>query len=262
MYHLVLNYNLNYYYFLLSGWDLSSVDDIECIGITHGIVGVISLPNVYEPHLVIIKEATPVGVLYPPHLVYKIKSICLLSSDEPDAVLTACTRHSRSSHTTPTHSRNSSSSSSSINANNVNANTTTGSSRTKLFEGNQLMNKTWGAVKSAGTTIKNTTQQAAALASNQVKSSVGIKDPTRIEKRITDELHKIFDDTDSFYFCFDHDITNNLQRHLPVGSTDVQTPDERFFWNMHMIEDIMKLNVSNITIVIAKAFGNLNLSFL
>ncbi|XP_058977164.1 phosphatidylinositide phosphatase SAC2 isoform X3 [Musca domestica] len=230
-----------------AGWDLSSVDDIECIGITHGIVGVISLPNVYEPHLVIIKEATPVGVLYPPHLVYKIKSICILSADDPDTSLTPCTRHSRSSNTTPTHSRNSSTSSSSIAANNasnanVNSATSTSSSRTKLFEGNQLMNKTWGAVKSAGTTIKNTTQQAAALASNQVKSSVGIKDPSRIEKRITEELHKVFDDTDSFYFCFEHDITNNLQRHLPAGSTDQQTPDERFFWNMHMLEAIMKLN--------------------
>ncbi|XP_073816731.1 phosphatidylinositide phosphatase spermathreecae isoform X1 [Musca autumnalis] len=230
---------------LKAGWDLSSVDDIECIGITHGIVGVISLPNVYEPHLVIIKEATPVGVLYPPHLVYKIKSICILSADDPDTNLTPCTRHSRSSNTTPTHSRNSSTSSSSIvNTNNANANSanSTTSSRTKLFEGNQLMNKTWGAVKSAGTTIKNTTQQAAALASNQVKSSVGIKDPSRIEKRITEELHKVFDDTDSFYFCFEHDITNNLQRHLPTGSTDQQTPDERFFWNMHMLDAIMKLN--------------------
>lgn len=66
-----------------------------------------------------------------------------------------------------------------------------------------MVNKTWGAVKSAGNTIKNTTQQAAALASNQVKSTVGIKDPTRVEKRITDELHKIFDDSDSFYYCPD-----------------------------------------------------------
>lgn len=102
------------------------------------------------------------------------------------------------------------------------------------------MNKTWGAVKSAGNTIKNTTQQAAALASNQVKSSVGIRDPNRIEKRITEELHKIFDDSDSFYFCFESDITNNLQRHN--GQNEL---DERFFWNMHMIEDILKLNVNS-----------------
>ncbi|KAM7363819.1 phosphatidylinositide phosphatase spermathreecae isoform 2-T2 [Cochliomyia hominivorax] len=237
-----------------AGWDLSSVDDIECIGITQGIIGVISLPNVYEPHLVIVKEAVPIGVLYPPHLVYKIKSICILSLDEPDATLYPCTRHASSSNTTPTHSRNSSTSSS-INANsNSNTNSNTTSSRSKLFEGNQLMNKTWGAVKSAGNTIKNTTQQAAALASNQVKSSVGIRDPTRIGKRITEELHKIFDDTDSFYFCFDHDITNNLQRHLPMGSTDEQTPDERFFWNMHMIKDIMALNDKSWVLPIIQGF--------
>lgn len=91
----ILNNLFLFVFFPCIGWDLSSVDDIECIGITHGIVGVISLPNVYESHLVIVKEAIPVGVLYPPHLVYRIKSICILSSDEPDAVLITCTRHNR-----------------------------------------------------------------------------------------------------------------------------------------------------------------------
>lgn len=100
------------------------------------------------------------------------------------------------------------------------------------------MNKTWGAVKSAGNTIKNTTEKAAAIASHQVKSSVGIRDPNRIEKRINDELHKVFDDSDSFYFCFDSDITNNLQRRNDNYS------DDRFFWNKHMINDIINLNVS------------------
>ncbi|XP_055384733.1 phosphatidylinositide phosphatase SAC2 [Condylostylus longicornis] len=196
-----------------AGWDLSSVDDIECLGITLGIVGVINLPGVYEPHLVIIKEASPVGVLYPPNLVYKIKSICVLGSELPDSTLTTCPRHKSSR-----------------------AISTPSSNRSRLFESSQLMNKTWGAVKSAGTTIKNTTQHAAAIASNQVKSTVGIRDPTRIEKKITEELHKIFDDTDSFYFCPDGDITNNLQRR----SED--TVDERFFWNKHMVENISVFN--------------------
>ncbi|XP_037943362.1 phosphatidylinositide phosphatase SAC2-like [Teleopsis dalmanni] len=224
------------------GWDLSSVDDIECIGITHGIIGVISLPNVYEPHLVIVKEASPVGVLFPPHLVYKIKSVCILSADEPDAILTSCTRHSKSNNSTPTHTSNTSGTST-----NTSQNAT--STRSKLFEGNQLMNKTWGAVKSAGNTIKNTTQQAAAIASIQVKSSVGIRDPSRIEKRITEELHKIFDETDSFYFCFDSDITNNLQRH-----SEEQQYDERFFWNMHMIKDILELNDKTWVLPIIQGF--------
>ncbi|SPP80679.1 phosphatidylinositide phosphatase SAC2 isoform X2 [Drosophila guanche] len=226
-----------------AGWDLSSVDDIECIGVTHGIVGVISLPNVYDPHLVVIKEATAVGVLYPPHLVYKIKSICILSAEEPDAELSNCTKHTKSNQSTPTHS------SASTAAQNNNASATSaaggtgtgsGSSKsTKLFEG---MNKTWGAVKSAGNTIKNTTQQAANMATKQVKSTVGIREPKHIERRITEELHKIFDDTDSFYFSFDCDITNNLQRHEAKVEESQPQLDERFFWNMHMIQDILKMN--------------------
>ncbi|XP_036323807.1 phosphatidylinositide phosphatase SAC2 isoform X2 [Rhagoletis pomonella] len=229
-----------------AGWDLSSVDDIECIGISHGIVGVISLPNVYEPHLVIVKEATPVGVLHAPSLVYKIKSICILSADEPDTVLTSCTRHSRSANSTPTHSPSSNASTTSSTGN-------TPVAKTKLFEGAQLMNKTWGAVKIAGSTIKNTTQQAAALASNQMKSSVGIRDPLRIAKRITEELHKIFDETDSFYFSFDSDITNNLQRQSGAGDQKRQY-DERFFWNMHMIADILKLKDNTWVLPIIQGF--------
>ncbi|XP_032596301.1 phosphatidylinositide phosphatase SAC2 isoform X2 [Drosophila grimshawi] len=219
------------------GWDLSSVEDIECIGITHGIVGVISLPNVYEPHLVVVKEATAVGVLYPPHLVYKIKSICILSADEPDTDLPNCTKHTKSNSSTPTHSASS--------RNNSNSNASgraapaTFAKSTKIFDG---MNKTWGAVKSAGSTIKATTQQAANLATKQVKSSVGIREPRHIERRVTEELHKIFDDTDSFYFSFDCDITNNLQRHHVGEDNAPSQPDERFFWNMHMIRDILKMN--------------------
>lgn len=45
------------FFVLCLGWDLSSVDDIECIGITQGIIGEISLPGVYDPHLLIIKES-------------------------------------------------------------------------------------------------------------------------------------------------------------------------------------------------------------
>ncbi|XP_017119866.1 phosphatidylinositide phosphatase SAC2 isoform X2 [Drosophila elegans] len=217
-----------------AGWDLSSVDDIECIGVTHGVVGVISLPNVYEPHLIVIKEATAVGVLYPPHLVYKIKSICILSAEEPDTDLPNCTKHSKSNQSTPTHS---------VSSKNNNASVPSSggghSKSTKLFEG---MNKTWGAVKSAGNTIKNTTQQAANLATKQVKSSVGIREPKHIERRITEELHKIFDETDSFFFSFDCDITNNLQRHEAKLEENQSMPDERFFWNMHMIRDLLDLN--------------------
>lgn len=106
-------------------------------------------------------------------------------------------------------------------------------------------------MKNAGKTIKDTTQQAATLATKQVKSSVGIREPRNIERRITEELHKIFDDTDSFYFSFDCDITNNLQRHTAKPEASQPEPDERFFWNMHMIQDLLKMNVSDVGVYYA-----------
>lgn len=103
--------------------------------------------------------------------------------------------------------------------------------------GSQLVNKTWGAVKIAGSTIKTTTQQAAALATNQIRSKRATKDQRKIEKQISDEIHKIFDDSDSFYYCLDADFTNNLQR------KDAHEYDDRFFWNKYMLKDILELNV-------------------
>lgn len=193
---------------------MSSVDDIECIGITLGIIGEIKLAGLFQPHLLIIKDSAPVGVLYPPHLVYKIKSICILSADEPDAALTPCSKHStvRSLPPPSTHSP---------------------PGKSKLFDSSIMR-----AVKSAGSSIRSTTSNVAVLATNQVKSKVGIRDQKNLEKKISEELHKIFDETDSFYYCLDGDITNNLQR-----KNDEQS-DERFFWNVHMLKDIIALNVS------------------
>lgn len=170
--------------------------------------------------MVIIKDVVPVGVLYPPHLVYKIKSVCLLSDEKPDCVLIPCQKHNNNKI---------------ISLNNQTA------QKQSLFEGSLLVNKTWGAVKNAGNTIKTTTQQAAAIATNQVKSSISknnktSRNATKEDKKISDEIHKIFDDTDSFYYCIDSDITNNLQRQKD-GSFD-----ERFFWNLHMLKDVMKFN--------------------
>ncbi|XP_050079623.1 phosphatidylinositide phosphatase SAC2 isoform X2 [Anopheles maculipalpis] len=215
---------------LKCGWDLSSVDDIECIGVTHGIVGTIALQGVLEPHLIVIKEVVPVGVLYAPHLVYKIKSIAVLGPDGADTLLLGCSKHNTNQAvkiapavagggggtTVPPEGHP--------------------SPKSRLFESSALVNKTWGAVKSAGSTIRNTTEKAAAIATSQVKSTVSlvVKDPVRIEKRVIDELHKIFDDTDSFYYSPNCDITNNLQRR---GAP----PDDRFYWNKPMLAELLKV---------------------
>lgn len=209
--------------------------DIECIGITYGIIGEIKFPGVYDPHLLIIKEAIPIGAVNSKNLVYKIKSVCILSQDEPDCQLFPCSKHS----TTMSSGRP-----------NSNSSTSSPQSKAKIFDASSnLFNKTLGAMKSAGSSIKNTTQQAASIATTQVKSKVGIKEPyKKLEKRISEEIHKIFDETDSFYYSPDSDITNNLQRKESV------TRDDRFFWNKHMLSEILKLDDQLWTLPIIQGF--------
>lgn len=80
-----------------------------------------------------------------------------------------------------------------------------------------------------------------------------VKDKERFEKRILEELNKIFTETDSFYFCQTGDITNSLQRLCATESQYNkeeqnkqlwQKVDDRFFWNKHMLQDIINLKVS------------------
>jgi hypothetical protein len=221
------------------------VFDIECIGITYGIIGEVKFAGVYDPHLLIIKDVQAIGSLDQKNLVYKIKSVAILSQDIPTCQLIPCPKHATT--TSPNRPPASSPSFSSSTA----AATTSPQSKTKIFDASSsLMNKTWGAMKSAGSTIKSTTQQAASIATTQVKSKVGgIKEPyKKLEKRISEEIHKIFDDTDSFYYSPDSDITNNLQR------KESATHDDRFFWNKHMLSSILKLEDKLWTLPIIQGF--------
>lgn len=113
----------------------------------------------------------------------------------------------------------------------------TNAAKGRLFDGSQI----WGAVKIAGSTIKSTTQQAAALATNQIRPKK--KDQRKIEKQICDEVHRIFDDCESFYYCPDSDFTNNLQHRDDTES------DDRFFWNKQMLNGILELNVNSTEVV-------------
>ncbi|KAF4532641.1 hypothetical protein B566_EDAN009822 [Ephemera danica] len=115
--------------------------------------------------------------------------------------------------------------------------------------------KTWGTIKSATNSIKSTTQQAAALASAQVKSGKkrDSKENERFERRILEELHKIVTETDSFYFSLTGDLTNSMQRQWKQQQQQLSSQpsenikplwrrvDNRFFWNMNMLHDIMQL---------------------
>jgi len=126
-------------------WEWATPKDLECLGMFYGIVGKIEQTSVLEPRLMLIKDITPVGELYGDHVVYKIKSIAFLhlGTDNADIGLLPCKKHQYSLK----------------------------KKGSGLFDVPQkaAFSKTWGTIKNATNTIKNTTQQAAALATSQVR---------------------------------------------------------------------------------------------
>nr|CAH7731652.1 unnamed protein product [Callosobruchus chinensis] len=208
-----------------TGWDLTDADDPVCLGICDGIIGKVEHSPLFDPRLLLIKESLPIGKLHGDNEVFKIKSVAFLSlnGDETDINLKTCSKH-KSAESKPSQPTSS------------------------LFDlqKNAAFSKTWGTLKSAGNTIKNTTQQAAAMASGNKKST--IKDKDRFERQIIEEFHKIFTDTNSFYYSKTTDLTNSLQRLCNLekqGAIDPQalwkTVDDRFFWNKHMLKSIIEL---------------------
>jgi len=51
----------------------------------------------------------------------------------------------------------------------------------------------------------------------QVKEN---KEKERLEKRLFEELYKIFMDSDSFYYSLTYDLTNTVQRQGALGKSD------------------------------------------
>jgi len=60
----------------------------------------------------------------------------------------------------------------------------------------------------------------------------------------------MFNDSNSFYYCDSADITNTTQRrHQQIdgaGDGSRVTPDDRFFWNRHMLTELIDSDVRNV----------------
>ncbi|KAK9501283.1 hypothetical protein O3M35_012024 [Rhynocoris fuscipes] len=203
------------------GWELANSGDPECLGIFYGLVGKIDFQVDGEYRLLLIKDTEKVGDLPDGRTVMKIRSVVFLYPCGADVSanelgLKSCRKHK---------------------AGNMN-----------MFDVPQkaAFAKTWGQIKSATNSIKSTTQQAAALATYQVKSGIrrDVKDKEKFERRILEELMRVFTETDSFYFCVgppgsrEADLTNRLQKQT---SEESFTTDDRFFWNRYMLKDIIDL---------------------
>ncbi|KAI1278468.1 Phosphatidylinositide phosphatase SAC2 [Halotydeus destructor] len=107
--------------------------------------------------------------------------------------------------------------------------------------------KTWSTIKNVSSQVKQNSKMII-KATQSAHQSDKLSDPKeRFERRIQEELLKMFNDTDSFYYCPDGDLTNSMQR--LYSNYDAASPiwhrlDERFFWNKHMVSDLITLSES------------------
>ncbi|CAB3378681.1 Hypothetical predicted protein [Cloeon dipterum] len=218
-----------------SGWDLVDAVNPECLGIFYGLVGKIELNPGLLPKLILIKSVESVGQLHGHHSIYKIKSVVFLNLIGPDATqqemgLEPCTKH---------------------------CNRRQGERCVLEQPQKTSFAKTWSSIKSATNSIKSSTVQAAQMAASQVKpmrrrDNKGENE--KFERRMLDEMSKIWDDSQSFYFSPSGDLTNSQQRQWIIQQKEIMTLqeqpeykapplwkklDHRFFWNQHMLKDVI-----------------------
>lgn len=204
-----------------TAWSLAEADDPVCLGICQGIIGKVSA-SVFSPRIMVIKESVPVGKIHGGSVVYKIKSIAFVpaSPEDIEINLPKCTKHKSIALKQP-----------------------------GIFDlpKTGVLGKTLGTIKNAKNTIKNSTQQAAAIATSGLPKRKNEKDKERFEKQIMDEFYKIFNDTNSFYYSHTTDLTNSRQRLCNMeknGVLDVEClwkiADDKFFWNKHMVKNFIE----------------------
>ena len=90
--------------------------------------------------------------------------------------------------------------------------------------------------------LKTLTQIKSNVSAPNKKKIKESKEKERLEKRLLEELFKMFMDSDSFYYSLTYDLTNSVQRQSACEKTDLplwRKVDDRFFWNKHMIEDLI-----------------------
>ena len=58
----------------------------------------------------------------------------------------------------------------------------------------------------------------------------------------------MYNETDSFYYCETYDLSNSVQRQYSKDyhkdSELWRRTDERFFWNLHMLQELIDVQVS------------------
>lgn len=184
-----------------------------CLGLVEGVIGKIQLHTDLPLGLILIRQKALVGHLPGNHKVYKITKIAVipLSDEEPQELeLELCKKHhfgiDKPEKLAPSP------------------------------DDSKFLMKTLSQIKS----------NVAVPIKKKVKEN---KEKERLERRLLDELYKIFMDSDSFYYSMTYDLTNSVQRQGDSEKSGLplwKQVDDRFFWNKHMIQDLIDLQVPDV----------------
>ncbi|XP_053645587.1 phosphatidylinositide phosphatase SAC2 isoform X2 [Cherax quadricarinatus] len=214
-------------------WDLAAAENPTCLGIIHLLLGKLQIHPDLSPRLVLVSGVRKVGMLGEGQFVYCITRVIFLPlSAPPDTELNLqpCRKH-------------------------VN-HPAGGAGERKLglpfgdLQQKVALSKTFGTIRSVTSTIKTATVNAAVTATGQGnRARRDGRDKERYERRVLDELMKMFNDSDSFYYSCEADLTSSLQRQSE-SSYDASQPlwhraNDYFFWNKHMLMDLINQKSSN-----------------
>ncbi|KAJ6669022.1 hypothetical protein lerEdw1_007831 [Lerista edwardsae] len=181
-----------------------------CLGLIEGLIGKVQLHSDLPWWLLLVRQKVVVGKLPGDHEVCKVTKIAAipLSEAEPqDLELELCKKHHFGIYKPE--------------------------KITQSPDDSKFLLKTLTQIKS----------NVSASNKRKVKES---KEKERLERRLLEELFKMFMDSDSFYYSLTYDLTNSVQRQSACEKTGLplwKKVDDRFFWNKHMIEDL--INIGN-----------------
>nr|XP_020763541.1 phosphatidylinositide phosphatase SAC2 isoform X2 [Odocoileus virginianus texanus] len=184
-----------------------------CLGLVEGVIGKIQLHSDLPWWLILIRQKALVGKLPGDHEVCKVTKIAVLSLSEmepQDLELELCKKHHFGINKPE-----------------------------KIIpspDDSKFLLKTFTHIKS----------NVSAPNKKKVKES---KEKEKLERRLLEELLKMFMDSESFYYSLTYDLTNSVQRQS-AGEKDPrplwQKVDDRFFWNKYMIQDLTEIGTRDV----------------
>lgn len=204
---------------IVPGLEIGS--EAKCLGVVYGLFGLFD-----HNKLILIQDREIAGELPGPEgrvdEVYKITKVVVIDlgtdDENTDFGLDSCPYHGQLQQHTPKRNLNS-----------------------VQQKSEQAVQQTWNHIKSATSHVK--AGQGGVVSSTDGNIVSRIDPRERLEKKLIEEIYRMVNATESFYFSLTCDLTNTVQRRtrnvLEKKSSKFDELDDRFFWNKVMISSLL-----------------------